>query len=159
MSFISRLRITFDATGVEKCLEGILSALQQTRPGAGISLKNPGSQITSHAVMRLLARHGDKYEVTDFGHEVTILRKIDMARSMSREWYDHETNRGSILNRDNYKRFMEDGGLPSHKFRAGVPDDFNDEPAQINGILVDSQGRPVETGISTQRAVDRRTSK
>lgn len=110
---------------VKREKEGLLDALRQTPPGAGISVKNPGNPVTARAIIELLKENPNTIEVMDFGFEVTLMRKHGMVQSMSADSYDHLKRKHQILSADSV--YALDLGksheLPAHKFRHGVTDD------------------------------------
>lgn len=80
---------------------GILDALRQTRPGGGITIKIDADpkrrEIQSRAVIELLKEHANFLEVVDYGQSVSIVRKPDMLRSVSRAEYDHLAGKADIF--------------------------------------------------------------
>ncbi len=124
MGFFTVVR---DWNQVKKQKEGFLAALQMTPPGAGISIKDPSNPITARALIELLRDYPTDIEVLDFGFEVTLMRKVGMAQSMSRESYMHLRGNHQILSADSVNEFglRNKASLPARKWRDGVPDDIN----------------------------------
>lgn len=114
---------------VKKQKEGFLDALRQTPPGAGISIKDPSNRITARAIIELLKENPHDIEVMDFGFEVTLMRKVGMIHSMTKESYDQLRGNHNILTADsvNVLGLNNQAQLPSRKWRDGVPDSVNEE--------------------------------
>lgn len=112
---------------VKKEKAGLLSALRQTPPGAGVSVANPGNPITARALIELLKEFPNEIEMMDYGFSVTIMRKIGMVKSMSAGSYDELTSKHQILTADSVNALGLRGShnLPAHPLRDGVPDDYN----------------------------------
>lgn len=113
---------------VKKQKEGFLDALRQTPPGAGISIKDPSNRITARAIIELLKEHPNDIEVMDYGFEVTLMRKVGMVHSMSKDSYDTLRGNHNILTADSVNALGLNGRdqLPARKWRDGVPDDVNE---------------------------------
>lgn len=122
---------------VKKQKEGFLDALRQTPPGAGVSIKDPGNPITARAIIEILRDHPDDIEAMDYGFEVTLMRKVGMVNSMTRESYEHLRNKHQILSADSVHELGLRGRdqLPAREFRAGVPDDVNEKGAHTATII------------------------
>jgi hypothetical protein len=128
---------------VKKQKEGFLDALRQTPPGAGVSIKDPANPITARAIIEILRDHPNEIEAMDYGFEVTLMRKVGMVNSMTRDSYEHLRNKHQILSADSIDSLGLRGQahLPNRKFRDGVPDDVNDEGAHTATIIgVDTSG-------------------
>jgi len=116
-----------DWTLVKKQKEGFLAALAMTPPGACISIKDPSNPITARAIIELLKENPTQLEAMDFGFEVTLMRKVAMAQSMSGASYQQLHASHGILSADSVTALgLNDGhSLPARRFRDGVPDDVN----------------------------------
>ena len=136
---VGLIDVVRDWTQVKKQKEGLLDALRQTPPGAGISVKDPGNPITARAIIELLKEYPNELEATDFGFEVTILRKAAMVRSMNAESYKDLRSKHGILSADSVMELGLANGsrLPAHKFRDGIPDDVNDGPTAVGNVIVE----------------------
>lgn len=119
---------------------GLLSALAQTPPGAGISVKtgvnkdDPGDRILARAVIELLTEKVGELEIMDYGFEITIMRKIGMIQSMTRESHEALTANHNILTAESVRALGLKGSdqLPARRWRGGVPDTVNGEgPHQL----------------------------
>jgi hypothetical protein len=121
---------------VKKQKEGFLDALRQTPPGAGVSIKDPSNPITARAIIEILRDHPNDIEAMDYGFEVTLLRKVGMVNSMTRESYDQLRGKHQILSADSIDALglRDTAQLPSRKFRDGVPDDVNADGAHTGLI-------------------------
>lgn len=121
---------------VKKQKDGFLDALRQTPPGAGVSIKDPSNPITARAIIEILREHPNEIEAMDYGFEVTLLRKVGMINSMTRESYEYLRAKHQILSADS----IDDLGLrgqaqlPGRKYRDGVPDDVNADGAHTGLI-------------------------
>lgn len=111
---------------VKKEKEGLMDALRQTPPGAGVSIKNPHDPVVARALIEILKENPNSVEIMDFGFEVTLMRKIGMIKSMSAESYDSLRTKHQILSGDSVVALDLDKGheLPAHKLRSGIPDDM-----------------------------------
>lgn len=114
---------------VRKEKAGLLSALRQTPPGAGVSVNNPSNPITARALIELLKEYPNEIEMMDYGFSVTIMRKIGMVKSISAGSYSDLRAKHQILSADsvNALGLRESHNLPVHALRDGVPDDYNGE--------------------------------
>lgn len=126
MGWIQMVR---DWTAVKKMKEGLLDALRQTPPGAGISISNPNDPIVARAIIELLKEHPNQLEVLDSGFSVNLMRKIGMVQSMSAEMYAELKGKHDILDADAIATLSLGGKayLPARRFRDGV------DEATING--------------------------
>lgn len=126
MGWIQMVR---DWTAVKKEKEGLLDALRQTPPGAGIRIEDPHNEIKSRAIIELLKEFPNDLEVLDSGFSVNLMRKIGMVQSMSGETYNELRRKHEILTADSVVTLGLGGAaqLPSHRWRHGV-----DESA-VNG--------------------------
>lgn len=113
---------------VKKQKAGFLEALRMTPAGAGISIKDPANPITARAIIEILQEHPNEVEAMDYGFEVTLMRKVGMVDSMTKESYDHLRGQHQILTADSVDAFGLRGKdqLPFRKYRDGVPDDVNE---------------------------------
>ena len=121
---------------VKKQKEGFLDALRQTPPGAGVSIKDPANPITARAIIEILREHPNEIEAMDYGFEVTLLRKVGMVNSMTKDSYDHLRSKHQILTADSVNELGLRGQsqLPTRKYRDGVPDDVNEDGAHTGVI-------------------------
>lgn len=121
---------------VRKQKEGFLDALRQTPPGAGVSIKDPANPITARAIIEILRDHPNEIEAMDYGFEVTLLRKVGMVNSMTKDSYDHLRSKHQILTADSVNELGLRGQaqLPTRKYRDGVPDDVNEDGAHTGVI-------------------------
>jgi hypothetical protein len=123
---------------VKKQKEGFLDALRQTPPGAGVSIKDPANPITARAIIEILRDFPNEIEAMDYGFEVTLLRKVGMVNSMTRESYEHLKSKHQILTADSVNELglRGEAQLPSRKFRDGVPDDVNEDGAHTGVVTL-----------------------
>lgn len=129
---------------VKKQKDGFLEALRMTPPGAGVSIKDPSNPITARAIIEILRDNPNDIEAMDYGFEVTLMRKVGMVQSMTRDSYEHLRNKHQILTADTVNQLGLRGSdqLPTRKFREGVPDDVNESGAHTATILgVDTGGK------------------
>jgi hypothetical protein len=131
-----------DWTLVRKEKAGLLDALRQTPPGAGISVKNPGNPITARAIIEILKENPNGIEAMDYGFEVTLMRKHAMVQSMSRESYAELRTKHGILSAASVVDLGLANGssLPSHRSRHGQSEADNDGSA----LAIDSDNITVE---------------
>lgn len=124
---------------VKKMKEGLLDALRQTPPGAGVSVNDPGNPITARAIIEILKEHPNDIEATDFGFSVTLMRKRGMAQSMSAATYAEMRAKHGILSADSVAELGLSRGatLPHHSWRNGVPDDVNEDKAAVGNLIVE----------------------
>ncbi len=103
----------------------LLSAMRQTPVGAGLTidrdLKNP---IVARGIIELL-KENPSFEMIDNGASITLMRKVAMHQSMSRDSYDSLSSSFQILNADGVIALGLTDQLPERKWRGGVPDDVN----------------------------------
>ena len=118
-----------DWSAVKKQKEGLLDALRQTPPGAGIRIEHPNDPITSRAVIELLKEHPNDLEVLDSGFSINLMRKIGMIQSMSAETYSELRAKHDILTADGVMQLGLGGKaeLPNRRWRDGV------DEAEVNG--------------------------
>lgn len=121
------LQMIRDWQMVRKQKEGLLAALKLTPPGACISIKNPKEPMMARAIIEILKENPNEIECVDFGFEVTLMRKVGLAKSMTAQSYESLKESYGILNAENITKLGLHKGheLPAHKFRDGVPDDIN----------------------------------
>lgn len=126
MGWIQMVR---DWTAVRKMKEGLLDALRQTPPGAGISIENPNDPIVSRAVIELLKEHPNDLEALDSGFSLNLMRKIAMVQSMKAETYAELRAKHDILTADSIVQLNLGGKeqLPTRRWRDGVNE------AEVNG--------------------------
>jgi hypothetical protein len=112
--------------------------LRQTPPGAGVSIKDPANPITARAIIEILRDFPNEIEAMDYGFEVTLLRKVGMVNSMTRESYEHLKSKHQILTADSVNELglRGEARLPSRKFRDGVPDDVNEGGAHTGVVTL-----------------------
>lgn len=112
---------------VKKQKAGFLEALRLTPPGAGISIKDPANPVTARAIIEILRDYPNDIEAMDYGFEVTLMRKVGMVQSMTKESYDHLRSNHNILSADsvNFFGLRNSDQLPMRKYRDGVPDSVN----------------------------------
>lgn len=124
------IQVIRDWSLVKKQKEGLLDALRQTPPGAGISVSNPHDPIMARAIIELLKEHAGKLEIIDHGFSVNIMRKIGMTQSMSAEMYAELKAKHDILDGEAIVNLGlgNTDTLPSRRWRGGVPDDVNGDP-------------------------------
>lgn len=122
-----------DWTAVKKMKEGLLAALQQTPPGACISIQKPNDPIVARAVIELLSEHPNDLRSMDYGFEVTLMRTVGMAQSMHHTTFEKLSQSHSILSAESLATLGLRGGhvLPAHRFRDGVPDDINGKKEHV----------------------------
>jgi len=118
-----------DWTQVKKEKEGLMQALKMTPVGAGISLTNHTNPITARAILELLKENPNELEMTDHGFSITLMRKVSMMQSMSRQARNDALEGFGILNADGVVTLNLQHGhaLPARKWRDGVPDNVNDD--------------------------------
>lgn len=123
---------------VKKQKEGFLEALRLTPPGAGVSIKDPSNPITARAIIEILRDFPNDIEAMDYGFEVTLMRKVGMVQSMTRESYDHLRQNHNILSADsvNFFGLRNTAQLPTRKYRDGVPEDVNGQGGDIDALNV-----------------------
>ena len=141
MGWIQMVR---DWTAVKKLKEGLLDALRQTPPGAGIRVENPNDPIVSRAVIELLKENPDKLEVLDSGFSLNIMRKIGMVQSMSNELYNELRSKHDILTADSIVQLNLGGKdqLPARRFREGVDETtINGDPNRDPFEVIDERRR------------------
>jgi len=93
-----------------------------------------------------LRAHPKDIEATDFGFEVTLMRKPDMHRSMTKESYEDQTGRFGILTADGLSKLgmWAKAGLPAHPYRDGIDEAaFNGTSPLLTSPLLDERGVPV----------------
>lgn len=134
-----------DWTLVKKQKDGLMSALNQTPPGACISIKNPGDRIMARAIIELLQEQPNELEMMDYGFEVTLMRKHAMVKSVGATYNELKEN-FSILDGAAVRKLglHKSHALPAHKYRNGVPDDVN-ETGGGKSLLVKADGTPWES--------------
>lgn len=140
------IQMVMDWSKVRDMKSGLLDALRQTRAGAGISVKDPANPITARAIIELLQEYPNDIEAMDYGFEVTLMRKVGMVQSMSRDSYATLRGNHNILSADSVAAFGLKGKsqLPPRQFREGVDEKVNtqgpytlDAPTSINGQRVE----------------------
>ena len=121
------IQAVMDWSKVKKMKEGLLDALRQTRAGGCISIKDPANPITARAIIELLTEYPNELEAMDYGFEVSIMRKVNMVQSMSRESYQTLRGNHNILSADSVAFFGLKGKdqLPPRQFRNGVDESVN----------------------------------
>ena len=131
--------IVRDWQQVKKQKEGLLDALRQTPPGAGVSVSDPGNPITARAIIEILKEHPNEIEATDFGFSVTLMRKHGMVKSMTADSYKELRAKHGILTADSVAELglARGSSLPHHSWRNGVPDDVNEEKPTVGNIIVE----------------------
>lgn len=118
-----------DWTQVKEIKKDLLAFLNRTPAGAGVSveggLTNP---LMARALIEILKENPNSIEMMDNGASITLMRKISMTQSMSRDSYSDLRAKHQIMSADTVKEFGLSGTsqLPVRKFRDGVPDDIND---------------------------------
>jgi hypothetical protein len=117
---------------VKKQKAGLLDALRQTPPGAGVSMSNASDPIVARAVIELLREYPHELEVIDFGFSITLMRKVGLVQSMARDSYEDLRGKHQILSADSVQTLGLGGKaqLPARRWRDGVPDDVNDAGPQ-----------------------------
>ena len=124
MGLISVLQ---DWTLVREEKKGLLDALRQTPPGAGVTVKNPSNPITARAIIEILKENPNQIEAMDFGFEVTLLRKQGMIQSMSHGSYEYLRSKHQILTADSVAALGLSKGhaLPAREWRNGQDESAN----------------------------------
>jgi len=112
---------------VKKQKEGLLDALRQTPPGACISIKSPNDPVMARAIIEILKDNPNEIEAVDYGFEVTLMRKVGLAKSMTRDSYQALKDSYGILDANGVMALglNKSHALPAHKFRNGVPNNVN----------------------------------
>ena len=128
------IQVIQDWNMVRKEKAGLLDALRQTPPGAGITVKDPANPITARAIIELLKEHPNELEAMDFGFEVTLLRKQGMVNSMSHEMYAHLRSKHQILSADSVATLGLAKGhtLPNRQWRNGQDESANTAGKVLN---------------------------
>lgn len=136
------LQMVRDWTAVKKEKEGLLDALRQTPPGAGIRIDDPHNEIKSRAIIELLKEFPNDLEVLDSGFSVNLMRKIGMVQSMSAELYNELRAKHEILSADSVASLGLGGKaqLPSHRWRGGVDEEaVNGDPNRDPFEVIDEK--------------------
>lgn len=136
------LQMVRDWTAVRKEKAGLLDALRQTPPGAGIRIDDPHDPIKSRAIIELLKEHPNEIEALDHGFSINLMRKIGMVQSMSSDMYKELRSKHDILTGDSIVQLNLGGSdqLPARRWRGGFdPDEVNGDPNRDPFEVIDER--------------------